>query len=594
MVIRKMNRMFDLHGRKVFAFITILIIIAFIGFFTPGFASLFAPFFKSEMDTVGTAFGEPVTIEQLRTCANLSTLNLSLQFGIPNLRHPGVRNMAEARAFEDICLMRAANRLGVCVSDKEIAKQISSSSIFQNDGAFDLNKFNSFVKDSLYASGFDKADLDLAVRQGLVLKKLRERVTGWVVTTPNEIKEFYLNTNVKYEVQVAEFKAKDQIDKIKLTEKDVKSFFEMNAKDYQMPPEFKAEIVRFNYQDFKAKAEKEVTDEIVVEEIMGSEDWSIKRERRKFAENLHERVMESLSFEMPKPSAVNVDMVEDFNKKRDDESRYEEFPSEQLKKKTRDALLEKNEKRLALKEAGAFAHTAYKDIEAAEKPADKLAAFKTAAREAGDLPTYPTGWLTEEDESIENVGKEPKLIEAIADIYPEIPVSEPVAGERAAFVAYLISKKPTRQAKLDEVREEVEKTLKNQKAVNAAREAAREAALKVSEALKAGKPFNEAKALAPFSEVPEFSSPRAPVASGEIIAKLASATQPGSLSIVENLPDGALFIYEIKRRLPSEDDFEKEKSVITSRYDSQKNMSVWESYRKWVMGNAQTSLEKKR
>ena len=42
MVIRSMNSVFHKHGRWLFGIITIIIIVSFVGFLTPGFTSLFS------------------------------------------------------------------------------------------------------------------------------------------------------------------------------------------------------------------------------------------------------------------------------------------------------------------------------------------------------------------------------------------------------------------------------------------------------------------------------------------------------------------------------------------------------------------------
>ena len=59
MIIKKLNTMFHKHSRWLFGAFTIVIIVSFMGFLTPGQFGL--DMFSDPANTrVGTAFGEPV------------------------------------------------------------------------------------------------------------------------------------------------------------------------------------------------------------------------------------------------------------------------------------------------------------------------------------------------------------------------------------------------------------------------------------------------------------------------------------------------------------------------------------------------------
>ena len=78
MIIKKINTMFHKHSRWLFGAFTIVIIVSFMGFLTPGQFGL--DMFSDPANTrVGTAFGEPVTYGDLITEAErLQSLSLAV------------------------------------------------------------------------------------------------------------------------------------------------------------------------------------------------------------------------------------------------------------------------------------------------------------------------------------------------------------------------------------------------------------------------------------------------------------------------------------------------------------------------------------
>ena len=72
MVIKKLNTIFHRHSRWLFGAFTIIIIVSFLGFLTPGTFG-FGDMSNPESIAMGTAYGEKVTYGELRDISrNLS------------------------------------------------------------------------------------------------------------------------------------------------------------------------------------------------------------------------------------------------------------------------------------------------------------------------------------------------------------------------------------------------------------------------------------------------------------------------------------------------------------------------------------------
>jgi hypothetical protein len=250
MVIRKMNNIFHRHGRWLFAIITLVIIVTFVGFLTPGFTSLFSKK-RSEMP-VGIIFGEPVSSSDFRDQVQIGALAMSLQFGgDPSNRM--IMTFAQSRAFDTMAMYQAALRRGIRVSDKDIADFIKSLPVFRGASGFDPAKYEKYVSKVLEPKGFTQQDLDKAIEQSLIVSRLAKQVSEEVIVTPDEVKDYFYGIQEKFDVQVARFNGKDFESKVKLDDKDINAYFNLNRADYMTQSRYKVDIVSFNYIDYERK-----------------------------------------------------------------------------------------------------------------------------------------------------------------------------------------------------------------------------------------------------------------------------------------------------------------------------------------------------
>jgi peptidyl-prolyl cis-trans isomerase D len=88
--------------------------------------------------------------------------------------------------IDQILETREANRLGLTVTDSEVAEYISSDSMFQKDGEFDYETYKSFLENYL---GYSEATYESMVKQGLLVQKLKDVVADAVKVTDDDIIE---------------------------------------------------------------------------------------------------------------------------------------------------------------------------------------------------------------------------------------------------------------------------------------------------------------------------------------------------------------------------------------------------------------------
>ena len=117
MVIRKLNSFFHKHSRILFGAFTVLIIIAFTDFLTPGRIGGCS---ADGAQTAGTAFGKKVSYNELsKFSRNISVAQLlaGRRVNLPDVEY----------LFSYYCVFMHAEQLGLGAGADEIAKVIAST-----------------------------------------------------------------------------------------------------------------------------------------------------------------------------------------------------------------------------------------------------------------------------------------------------------------------------------------------------------------------------------------------------------------------------------------------------------------------------------
>ena len=191
MVIKKLNSFFHRNSRWLFGAFTIVIIVSFLGFLTPGtfgFGDMSTP----DKISMGTAYGEKVTYGELRDVSR----NLSLYSEVFNGAAIS-RDLPPEAMFTYACIIRKAGAMGLAASDKEVAEMIRTAPAFVRNGSFDKAVYDTAIK-NLRRSGVAETDLYAACRQQILINKLQRELTAGITVTEGEAEELFrrLNTSL--------------------------------------------------------------------------------------------------------------------------------------------------------------------------------------------------------------------------------------------------------------------------------------------------------------------------------------------------------------------------------------------------------------
>lgn len=544
MVISKMNNVLVKHSRVMFGAFTGVIIISFVWFFTPGASGniLFGTNPMSPNAVVGTVFDQNITRGELMEMIKDNTLVMAANYGVKPAMN-GLDEQALEEAFQKAVLLSVAKRMGVTVSKERIAEYLRSLPSFAGaDGKFSVEKYQKYETDMLQPLGYNALDLDNAVRNLLTIFSLGNSAVNEVIVTQNEIADFECSVLEKYNVKTILFSFDAAKKQLKPTDAELQNFHKANPKLFMTQPQYKAKVVRFNYANYLDKVK--VTPEDV---------------KKYYDANKAEFTKDGKTASL---ASVTASITE---------------------------KLKKTEAAKLARKAGRDFREALYDVTAELDAAAYAGAFAAFAAKQG-LPVVESGWFTNESAGMDNVGREPRLVEAIATLPDRSPITKTVEGERAAFVAVLSAKKPSVPSEYKSVAAKVRELYLNNKAVAAAQENARNFVLEMNKAK------NPAAALAGLAKsavvktVPPFSQMEPPKENAQAIMTLASKTENGRLSRSVDLPEGVFMVFVDSRTAPSAEEIAKNQKLLSDSYKQGKQYAIYNSFQTWVLMNTRNYM----
>ena len=170
------------------------------------------------------------------------------------LKQLGVDQQILRQLIDERAAVAEAKRLGLTVSDAEVAQRIFAIPAFQQNGVF--------AGEQLYAQilaaqnpPLTKAEFEDNLRQSLLVDKLRAALTEWVAITDAE-----LRGRVHAAQREGESRARGRSpptgmrDQVSVTDADVAAFFESHKEDYRIGERRKIKYALVDLEQLRARA----------------------------------------------------------------------------------------------------------------------------------------------------------------------------------------------------------------------------------------------------------------------------------------------------------------------------------------------------
>ncbi len=156
------------------------------------------------------------------------------------------QKLALDKLISDVILNKYAEQLGVVISTDEIRDSIKKTPYFQKNGQFSPGLYQLALRNL----GMTAAQYEATVRQDLLLEKVRALIGSNAVVTDDELREIYKQRFVKINCDYFTFLPGKFMDKVTVTDADLKEYYDKNPEDFRVGDQIKVDYVHFNPEDY--------------------------------------------------------------------------------------------------------------------------------------------------------------------------------------------------------------------------------------------------------------------------------------------------------------------------------------------------------
>ena len=218
-------------------------------------------------DEFAQMYGRKISLIEARRDARL--FGLAQMLGISDLTDTlapgsaagGEDQRAGAFIVNLTVLRHEADRLGIEPSESEIVEAVRNFQAFHSDTGFDSTKYDKVEREVLPSFGFTDEQLRELASYEINLKRIKELVGSAVSMPESEAKSNYEQLYGKNFVTLVRVKTADMMKDVKVTDDDIKKYYETHKSELKTDPKRKVEFVRLALtEDQKKLKDKERID----------------------------------------------------------------------------------------------------------------------------------------------------------------------------------------------------------------------------------------------------------------------------------------------------------------------------------------------
>lgn len=235
----------DLMVRILLAVILGMVIVMLVVTLIPGFGGGTST--TDAASVLATVNGEPITLDLVeRQLQLLGRIN-----PIPPSLYPVYGRMLLDQLILERILTEEGRRLGIRVTDFEVAEQIRQMPIFYPGGTFIGKERYQDLVEQRY--GLTVSEFEKQVKTDLLLGKVRYVVTDGAMVTPAEVEREFKRRNEKIKIDYVVFRQSDEAATLQPTEAELQSYFQANRSRYEVPERRKVKYILLHPQSLRAE-----------------------------------------------------------------------------------------------------------------------------------------------------------------------------------------------------------------------------------------------------------------------------------------------------------------------------------------------------
>ena len=233
-----------------------LVCLAFVIFYIPDFLRSSTGADAAGSDTVAVVQGEQIRADEFRRTYQAQLQSYRAAYGGNMneglLKQLGIDQQILQQMVDERAALAEADRLGLKISDEEVAQRIYAIPAFQENGAFiGTQRYQQLLasqRPPLTTSEFEDN-----VRRSLAVDKLRQSLTEWVSVSDKELEQEYRRRNDKVKLAVVAFNADRYRPDVTASDADVASYFAAHTADFKIPEKRKVKYLLIDVDALRAK-----------------------------------------------------------------------------------------------------------------------------------------------------------------------------------------------------------------------------------------------------------------------------------------------------------------------------------------------------
>jgi peptidyl-prolyl cis-trans isomerase D len=168
------------------------------------------------------------------------------------LRQMGIERQILQQLIDERAAMAEAERLGLTVTNQEVAQRIYAMPAFQDNGTFAGRQVYEQVL-RMQRPPLTTAEFEDNLRRALLVEKLRAAVTGWVAVSDAEVEREYRRRNEKVKLDLVVFSADQLRGEMKVSDSELTAYFDKNKERYRIGETRKIRYLLVDVDALKAK-----------------------------------------------------------------------------------------------------------------------------------------------------------------------------------------------------------------------------------------------------------------------------------------------------------------------------------------------------
>ena len=235
-----------------------LVVLAFVIFYIPDFLQQQpATVGATSREIIADVGGHPLTVGDFQARYRSQVQSYRTQFGgnvdESLLRQLGIEQQVIRQMVEEQVAAIEAERLGIQVSNEELAQQIVSLPVFQdeNGGFIGEARYQQILQ--AQTPPLSISEFEESMRRSMVLDKLRGALTDWVAVADADLEREYKKRNEKVKLQLVVLTADAFRNKVTVSDADVTARYESHKAEYRVGEQRKIRFLLLDQDQARLK-----------------------------------------------------------------------------------------------------------------------------------------------------------------------------------------------------------------------------------------------------------------------------------------------------------------------------------------------------